>query len=170
MGDDLVAAASLAKLPAHVDVLLVEDNPYDAELILRAFRKEGLVHNAVWLKDGAAVLDFLFGPNGDAAVFPDAPPKLILVDLKLPKVDGQEVLRRIKSDPRTRTIPVVVLSSSRERADVLRSYDAGANSYMVKSVDFDRFTEAVRQLGLYWLTANQPPARPLSPPRDSRHA
>lgn len=163
-------AASTAKLSSPAEVLLVEDNPYDAELILRAFRKAGLANDVLWLKDGVAVLDLLFGPDSDAAVARDMPSKLVLLDLKLPKVDGQEVLRRIKSDPRTRTIPVVVLSSSREESDVLRSYDAGANSYIVKPVDFDTFTETVRQLGLYWLTANQPPARPLSPPRDSRHA
>ena len=152
-------SASSVKLSSPIDVLLVEDNPYDAELILRAFRKAGLANDVVWLKDGVAVLDLLFGPNDNAAVPREAPLKLVLLDLKLPKVDGQEVLRRIKSDPRTRAIPVVVLSSSREETNVLRSYDAGANSYIVKPVDSDKFTDTVRQLGLYWLTANQPPDR-----------
>jgi CheY-like chemotaxis protein len=152
-------AASTAKLSSPAEVLLVEDNPYDAELILRAFRKAGLANDVLWLKDGVAALDLLFGPDGDAAVARDMPSKLVLLDLKLPKVDGQEVLRRIKTDPRTRAIPVVVLSSSREESDVLRSYDAGANSYIVKPVDFDKFTETVSQLGVYWLTANQSPDR-----------
>jgi CheY-like chemotaxis protein len=134
------------KLPQAVEVLLVEDSQYDAELILRAFRREGLANDLIWLKDGVAALEYLFA-------------KLVLLDLKLPKVDGQEVLQRIKSDPRTRAIPVVMLTSSREESDILRSYDAGVNSYVVKPVDFDKFTEAVRQLGLYWLKSNQPPER-----------
>lgn len=145
------------KLPQAVEVLLIEDNPYDAELILRAFRKEGLDNDVIWLKDGVAALEYLFGPDGDSVVPGGAPSKLILLDLKLPKVDGQEVLQRIKSHPQTRAIPVVMLTSSREESDVLRCYDAGVNSYIVKPVDFDKFTEAVRQVGLYWLTANQPP-------------
>jgi CheY-like chemotaxis protein len=153
--------AVIEKLPQVVEVLLVEDNPYDAELILRAFRKEGLANDVIWLKDGVEALEYLFGPNGDVAVPRGVPSKLVLLDLKLPKVDGQEVLQRIKSDPRTRAIPVVMLTSSREESDVLRSYDAGVNSYVVKPVDFDKFTEAVRQLGLYWLTSNQPPERHL---------
>ena len=122
-------------------------------------RKEGLANGVVWLKGGAAVLDFLFGTADDAAAANGAPLKLVLLDLKLSEVDGLEVLRRIKSDQRTRTIPVVVLTSSLDELDILRSYDAGVNSYIVKPVDFDRFTQAVRQLGLYWLVANQPPSR-----------
>jgi CheY-like chemotaxis protein len=147
------------RLPHAVEVLLVEDNPYDAELILRAFRKEGLANDVIWLKDGAAALQYLFGADNAPDVPGSVPSKLVLLDLKLPKVDGQEVLQRIKRDPRTRSIPVVMLTSSREESDVLRSYDAGVNSYVVKPVDFDKFTEAVRQLGLYWLTSNQPPDR-----------
>jgi two-component system response regulator len=147
------------KLPQAVEVLLVEDSQYDAELILRAFRREGLANDLIWLKDGVAALEYLFGPDGNAAAPSGGPAKLVLLDLKLPKVDGQEVLQRIKSDPRTRAIPVVMLTSSREESDILRSYDAGVNSYVVKPVDFDKFTEAVRQLGLYWLKSNQPPER-----------
>ena len=149
------------KLPQAVEVLLIEDNPYDAELILRAFRKEGLANDVVWLKDGVAALEYLFGPDGQATTSGGVPSKLVLLDLKLPKVDGQQVLQRIKSDPRTRAIPVVMLTSSREESDILRSYEAGVNSFVVKPVDFDKFTEAVRQLGLYWLTSNQPPERPM---------
>jgi CheY-like chemotaxis protein len=145
--------------PHPFDVLLVEDNPYDAELMLRALRKDGLANGVVWLKDGAAVLDFLFGTAGDAAAPSGTSLRLVLLDLKLSEVDGLEVLRRIKSDQRTRTIPVVVLTSSLDESDLLHSYDAGVNSYIVKPVDFDRFTQAVRQLGLYWLVANQPPNR-----------
>jgi len=148
------------QLPQAVEVLLVEDNPYDAELILRAFRREGLANDVIWLRDGVAALEYLFGQACDEPpALGGLPSKLVLLDLKLPKVDGQEVLQRIKSDPRTRSIPVVMLTSSREESDILRSYDAGVNSYVVKPVDFDEFTEAVRQLGLYWLTGNQPPER-----------
>lgn len=154
------------RIPQAVEVLLVEDNPYDAELMLRTFRKRGLAHEVLWLKDGVAALEYLFGSEADAAGAAGPPPKLILLDLKLPKVDGQEVLRRIKTDPRTRSIPVVVLTSSREESDVLRSYDAGVNSYVVKPVDFDRFTEVVAQLALYWLMVNQPPEC-RSPVRDN---
>jgi two-component system, response regulator len=154
--------ASTDSNPRTVEVLLVEDSPYDAELILRALRKTGLSHDIVWLKDGVAALEQLFGPKADASLSCGLPAKLVLLDLKLPKVDGQEVLRRIKTDPRTRSMPVVVLTSSCEESDVLRAYDAGANSYIVKPVDFDRLTEVVRQVGLYWLTVNQPPARPVA--------
>lgn len=151
--------AVIEQLPRTVEVLLVEDNPYDAELILRAFRKEGLANDVIWLKDGVAALEYLFGADHAPDAASGVPSKLVLLDLKLPKVDGQEVLQRIKQDPRTRTIPVVMLTSSREESDILRSYDAGVNSYVVKPVDFDKFTEAVRQLGLYWLTSNQPTDR-----------
>ncbi len=142
--------------PNAPDIVLVEDNPYDAELTLHALRKEGLANQLIWLKDGAEMLEFLFGAGGVAAAA-NVHPKVILLDLKLPKVDGQEVLRRIKGDPRTRMIPVVVLTSSREDADVVGSYEAGANSYIVKPVDFEKFFEAVKQLGLFWLVVNEPP-------------
>ena len=149
--------------PSHAaDILLVEDNPYDAELTLRALRNEGLASQIVWLKDGAEILEFLLGASGAAVAADGVRPALIVLDLKLPKVGGQEVLRRIKSDPRTRTIPVVVLTSSRETSDVVGAYEAGANSYLVKPVDFDKFAAAVKHLGLYWLGVNEPPERRLS--------
>jgi CheY-like chemotaxis protein len=140
-----------------IDILLVEDNPQDAELTLRALRKRNLANHVTWAKDGAEALELIFGPSED----PTAPlacfPQLILLDLKLPKVDGHEVLRRLKSDPRTRAIPVVMLTSSREEADVERSYKMGVNSYIVKPVEFEAFVEAVTQVGMYWVLLNQPP-------------
>ena len=151
------------RTPNAPDILLVEDNPYDAELTLLALRKEGLADQLIWLKDGAETLEFLFGESG-VATLGNVNPKVILLDLKLPKVDGQEVLRRIKGDPRTRTIPVVVLTSSREDSDVVGSYEAGANSYIVKPVDVDKFFEAVKRLGLFWLAVNEPPERRLPAP------
>jgi len=148
-------------LAPAIEVLLVEDNPYDAELILRTFRKQGLANDVIWLKDGAAALEYLFGADGQATAPGGFPSKLVVLDLKLPKVDGHDVLRKLKTDPRTRNIPVVILTSSREESDIVRSYDEGVNSYVVKPVDFDQFTHAVRQVGLYWLTDNQPPDRRL---------
>lgn len=138
--------------PNPVEVLLVEDSATDAELTMRALRRHldpGAVH---LVRDGAEALAFLFATGARM-------PRLILLDLKLPKVDGVEVLRRLKSDPRTRTIPVVILSSSREPGDVLASYDVGANSFVVKPVEFDGFLGAVAELGRYWLELNQAPAR-----------
>jgi two-component system, response regulator len=140
-----------------VEILLVEDNPRDGELTLRALKKRDLANHPAWVRDGAEALEYLFGasPNGPQRV--NHAPKLILLDLKLPKVDGLEVLRRFKGDERTRHIPVVVLTSSREEQDVVESYRLGVNSYIVKPVDFEKFAEAVAQLGLYWLLLNQPP-------------
>jgi CheY-like chemotaxis protein len=132
-----------------VEILLVEDNPDDAELTLRALKGKNLANRLHWVKDGAEALAFL-----DTA----EAPRLILLDLKLPKVDGLEVLRRVKSDPRTRTIPVVVLTSSKEDKDIVASYQLGVNSYVQKPVAFDRFIAAVSELGLYWLLLNRPPA------------
>jgi two-component system response regulator len=120
--------------------------------------RHNLANHFVWVRDGAEALDLIFGSSADPAAPINRAPKLVLLDLKLPKVDGHEVLRRLKSDPRTRTIPVVVLTSSREEADLLRAYETGTNSFVVKPVDFDSFAEAVRQLGLYWLLLNQAPA------------
>ena len=145
-------------LPGAVEILLVEDNPRDAELALRALKRHNLANHVVWVRDGAEALDIIFGSSADPAAPINHSPKLVLLDLKLPKVDGHEVLRRIKSDPRTRAIPVVVLTSSREEADLLRAYENGTNSFVVKPVDFDSFVDAVRQLGLYWLLLNEVPA------------
>jgi two-component system, response regulator len=140
-----------------VELLLVEDNPRDVELTLRVFRQYNLANNIHVVRDGAEALEFIFASGAYVERDIRNVPKVILLDLKLPKVDGLEVLGRIKSDPRTRKIPVIILTSSREEYDVSQSYDLGVNSYIVKPVDFEQFTEAVRQLGLYWLLLNQPP-------------
>ena len=140
-------------------ILLVEDNPDDAALTLRAFRKNN-IHNEIHVvSDGADALEFLHGVGPDGAPVP--PPAVILLDLKLPKIDGLEVLRRIRADERTRLLPVVILTSSKEEADLISGYRLGANSYVRKPVDFGAFLEATRQLGLYWLVLNEvPPAAP----------
>jgi len=140
-----------------VEILLVEDNPNDVELTLHALQKNNLTNQIHVARDGAEALDFLFGTGAYASRDINQTPKLILLDLKLPKLDGKEVLRRVKSDTRTRSIPVVVLTSSGEERDIFESYQLGVNSYITKPVDFEQFTEAVRQLGLYWLLLNQPP-------------
>ncbi|HZC81167.1 MAG TPA: response regulator [Nitrospiraceae bacterium] len=147
----------------HVEILLVEDNPDDVELTLHAFRKHNLANCVHVVRDGAEALDFLFctGAYKDRRI--EDSPHVVLLDLKLPKVDGLEVLRRMKEDPRTHMIPVVVLTSSREDRDIMESYQLGVNSYIVKPVNFEQFTEAVRQLGLYWLLINQPPPTPRAP-------
>ncbi len=134
-----------------IEVLLVEDNPNDVKLALHALQKHHLTNAIHVVRDGEEALDFLFAPGAEPAR-----PKLVLLDLKLPKVDGVEVLKRIKADPRTRAIPVVVMTSSQEESDLVESYHLGANSYIVKPVDFDQFTEVVRQLGFYWLLLNRP--------------
>ncbi len=140
------------------DILLVEDNPADEELTLDALRTHHLANHIEVVRDGAEALEFLFQTGAYAHQAGKTSPKLVLLDLKLPKLDGLEVLQRIKSDPRTQPIPVVLLTSSREERDIDEGYRLGANSYIVKPVDFGQFTEAVRQLGLYWLLLNQPPA------------
>jgi two-component system response regulator len=140
--------------------LLVEDNPSDAELALYALKKHNLANYIHIVRDGAEALDFIFCTGDYAGRRITDNPKVILLDLKLPKVDGLEVLRRIKADPRTRATPVVALTSSREERDIVESYRLGANSYIVKPVDFEQFAEAVRQLGLYWVLLNQPPPAP----------
>ncbi|MCZ6562821.1 MAG: response regulator [Deltaproteobacteria bacterium] len=139
-----------------VEILLVEDNPNDVELTLHAIRKNHISNRIHVVRDGAEALEFVFCTGAYAERKIQETPKVILLDLKLPKVDGLEVLQRIKADPRTRATPVVVLTSSREERDVVESYRLGVNSYIVKPVDFKKFTEAVQQMGLYWLLLNQP--------------
>jgi two-component system response regulator len=139
------------------EVLLVEDNATDAELTLREFKKHNLANHLVWVKDGAEALDFLFARGRYVDRDINSKPRIILLDLRLPKVDGLELLAKIKSDPRTRQIPVVVLTSSREDKDIKESYKLGVNSFIVKPVNFDSFSEVVTQIGFYWLLINEPP-------------
>jgi CheY-like chemotaxis protein len=139
-----------------VEILLVEDNPSDLELALHALRKNKVTNLIEVARDGAEALDFIFCEGKYASRRIDNTPRVILLDLKLPKVDGLEVLERIKGDPRTRSIPVVIMTSSREERDIIESYRLGVNSYIVKPVDFEQFINAVQQLGLYWLLLNQP--------------
>jgi two-component system response regulator len=140
-----------------VDILLVEDNPQDAELTTRALKKHNLANRLITVEDGAEALDFLLCRGKYATRDVGHPPKVVLLDLKLPKVSGLEVLRALKQDEKTRAIPVVIVTSSREDPDIKTAYALGANSYVVKPVDFDAFAEAVSSLGLYWLLVNQPP-------------
>ena len=140
----------------------MEDNPNDIELTLHAFKKNKLTNRIHVVRDGAEALEFLFATGAYAGRDSADWPKVILLDIKLPKVDGLEVLRQIKKDPRTRTIPVVLLTSSREERDILESYRLGSNSYIVKPVEFDQFTSAVRELGMYWLLLNRPPVEPAA--------
>ena len=135
-------------LDHRTEILLVEDNPNDVKLTLHAFKTANLANTVHVARDGVEALDFLFDEAGGKN------PKLILLDLKLPKIDGLEVLKRVKSDPRTASVPVVMLTSSAEEKDVMRTYQTGANSYIVKPVDFEQFTEAVRDIGKYWLVIN----------------
>ena len=136
--------------PQGVDILLVEDNANDAELTLRALKQRNLANQVHLCRDGAEAMDFFAGRSSPV-------PKVVLLDLKLPKVDGLEVLRRLKSETRTKAIPIVVLTSSREEPDIERAYALGANSYIVKPVDFEAFARAVSDVGLYWLLLNHPP-------------
>jgi len=143
--------------PAEVEILLVEDSSSDAELTIRALRKRNLSNRLHHVVDGAAALDFLLCRGAYAERRPEGGPRLVLLDLKLPKVDGLEVLRTVRADDRIRMTPVVILTSSKEERDVVESYRLGVNSYIVKPVDFDKFAEAVVQMGLYWLLLNVPP-------------
>lgn len=140
-----------------VEILLVEDNPHDAELTIRALQKRHLANHLVHVADGQAALDFLFGTGIYEGREVLHQPKVVLLDLKLPKLDGIEVLRQIRADERTKVVPVVMLTSSHEDRDVIESYKLGANSYIVKPVDFENFSEAVSNLGLYWLLLNESP-------------
>jgi two-component system response regulator len=140
-----------------VEILLVEDNPNDVELALRALKKNKVSNRIQVVRDGEEALDFIFGKDTSSGGPSEQRPKMVLLDLKLPKVDGLEVLRRLKGDPTTRSIPVIILTSSREEQDIVKSYDLGVNSYIVKPVDFQQFNEAIRQLGLYWMVVNQVP-------------
>lgn len=140
-----------------VEILLVEDNPSDVKLALHAFKMSNLANSVHVVRDGAEALEFIFCTDRYASRRIENGPKIILLDLKLPLVDGIEVLRRIKADPRTHSTPVVVMTASREESDIVETYKLGVNSYIVKPVDFDQFTEAVQKLGYYWLLFNQPP-------------
>jgi two-component system response regulator len=142
----------------EMDILLVEDNPEDVEITLRAFQKHHIANKIHVVRDGEEALECLFGTGRYAECSPCENTRLILLDLKLPKIDGLEVLQRCKTDPRTKHIPIVVLTSSREEEDLARSYNFGVNSYVVKPVDFPQFSDAVRQVGLYWMLLNQVPA------------
>jgi CheY-like chemotaxis protein len=135
----------------YVEILLAEDNGEDAEMTLRALRRNNLANKVRWVKDGAQALDYLFAAT-------TRPPKLVLLDIKMPKVDGIEVLRRLKADPATRKIPVVVMTSSNEERDVVESYRLGVNSYIVKPVQFESFMETVAKIGLYWVLTNRAPS------------
>lgn len=141
----------------EVEILLVEDNPNDVELTLRAFRARNLANQVFVARDGAEALDFFFSDNAHPLRDIGVMPRVILLDLKLPKVDGLEVLRRLRADERTRSLPVVVLTSSNEEPDIAAAYRLGANSYIVKPVDFEAFARAVSEVGLYWVLLNEQP-------------
>lgn len=141
----------------EIEILLVEDNHNDAELVLRALKKNNLANNVIRVCDGEEALDYIFARGLYKSSSEFNIPRLILLDLKLPKIDGLEVLKVIKANPLTRLIPVVVLTSSREESDIIESYKLGVNSYIVKPVNFDKFIESVREIGLYWLLINQQP-------------
>jgi two-component system response regulator len=143
-------------------ILLVEDNPDDEALTLRAFQKNNIRNKVIVARDGAEALDYLFGIGAHAGRDPGLLPQVVLLDLKLPKIDGLEVLRRLRADARTALIPVVILTSSNEEQDIVKGYSLGANSHVRKPVDFINFIEAVRQLGLYWLVLNEGPPVPAS--------
>jgi two-component system response regulator len=139
-----------------VEILLVEDNPRDAELTIRALKRKNLANNLYHVEDGVEALDFLFGRGTYSGRDMNEPPKVVLLDLKLPRINGLEVLSALKDDERTRTIPVVIITSSAEDPDVKKAYELGANSYVIKPVQFDSFIEAMAKIGIYWLMVNHP--------------
>jgi two-component system response regulator len=142
-----------------VEILLVEDNPNDVELTIRALKKHNLANRLHIVGDGAEALEYFFGPEGSKVISNEHIPKVVFLDLKLPKVDGIEVLRRLKGDNRTKMIPVVVLTSSNQDKDLDECYKLGVNSYITKPVEFEAFFQAILELGLYWLILNQPPCK-----------
>jgi two-component system, response regulator len=142
----------------QTEVLLAEDDPHDVELILRAFEKHKLVNKVYIVKDGAEALDFIFCTGAYTHRDIRRPLKVVILDLKLPKVDGKEVLKRIKADERTKIIPVVIMTASQEESDIFESYHLGANSYIVKPVDFEKFSDTIEELGMYWVFVNKPPS------------
>ena len=142
----------------EVEILLVEDNPSDAELTMRALKRKNMINKLVWVKDGAEALDFIFAKGEYSERNMEDVPKLILLDLRMPKVDGLEVLHRIKENDLTKKIPVVILTSSSEDRDIVESYKLGVNSYVSKPVEFDAFIDAISTLGFYWILINKPPS------------
>jgi two-component system, response regulator len=144
---------------SSVDILLVEDSQDDIDLALHALRQGKLANSIFVVRDGEEALDFLFCRRLYAERSWDHPPKLVLLDLKMPKIDGLQVLKKVKSDPRTKAIPVVIMTSSREERDLIEGYDSGVNSFIQKPVDFDKFRETVKTLGMYWLVVNQSPVK-----------
>jgi CheY-like chemotaxis protein len=146
------------KSESIVDVLLVEDNPSDAELTIHSLKKHNLVNNLVWVKDGEAAVDYLF-QRGEYASRSDALPKVVLLDLRLPKLDGMDVLREIRGNPKTKNLPVVILTSSKEERDVAETYELGVNSFVPKPVAFNEFAKVVAELGMYWVLVNRVPPK-----------
>ncbi len=140
-----------------IDILLIEDNPNDAELTLRALKKNNVANKVHLITDGAEALEFFFAKGKYEGRDVTSTPKVVILDLKLPKVDGLEILKRVKADERLKVMPIVVLTSSKEECDVIESYKLGANSYIVKPVDFNKFAESIKDLGMYWLLLNEPP-------------
>lgn len=143
----------------QVDILLVEDSSADAEMTLRTLKKRGIANNVEWVRDGVEALDWIYCRNAYADR-PNGHPKLVVLDLKMPRMDGLQLLEAMKSDAFTRSIPIVMMTSSREEGDLLASYGLGVNSYVVKPVDFNEFAERIAQIGMYWMIANQLPNRP----------